>query len=225
MLQMTRPRGIALVALAGVSAALTIASITDASSESTTTSSTSTTADVRRTRRDEDDRQEGDQAKIVCRARLVASCRPGRSAENYGRSAARGWTFGDGVQHDTARLTRTSDTAGIPHRAPQALLQHGHPARHLQGRRHRGRRDGDLQGDDQDLQRHRRVQGRDGHRNDRRHEPRRRPRDADGAAEPHDPCALIDPVARRPPRSSARACRPRRASRRSPGSAPARRRS
>ena len=103
MLRMTEPRGMALVALAGVSAALTVASITDASSQSTTTSSTTTTKTTAK---------KAAKPKIICRARTVAVLPPGTSAENYGTISCTGAAFGEGVQHDTAQLTRTSDTAG-----------------------------------------------------------------------------------------------------------------
>src|SRR5436190_21504820 len=89
----TRPRGLALVALAGVSAALTVASITSAAPQSSATRAT----------------KPASKPKIICRARMIAVLEPGTSSENYGTVSCTGTAFGEGVQHDTAQLTRTSD--------------------------------------------------------------------------------------------------------------------
>ena len=113
MLRMTGPRGIALVALAGVAAALTVASITDAASETTTTPASTTTTKTTTTKATTTKATaKATKPKIICRARLVAVLPPGTSAENYGTISCTGAAFGDGVQHDNAQLTRTSDTAG-----------------------------------------------------------------------------------------------------------------
>src|ERR1044072_7510593 len=113
VLRMTGPRGIALVALAGVAAPLTVASITDAASATTTPPAPTTTPKTRTTKATTTKAPaKPTKPKIICRARLVAVLPPGTSAENYGTTSCTGVAFGDGVQHDTAQLTRTSDTAG-----------------------------------------------------------------------------------------------------------------
>jgi len=48
--------------------------------------------------------------QIICRARMVSVVTPGTTAENYGTVSCTGQGFGVGVQHDTAQLTRPTET-------------------------------------------------------------------------------------------------------------------
>jgi len=109
--RLTRPRGLALVALAGGSAALVVGSITTASSQTTTTPvTTATTTTTTTPKKKTTMKKKATKPKIICRARLVGVLPPGVSAENYGTVSCTGAAFGEGVQHDTAQLTRSSDT-------------------------------------------------------------------------------------------------------------------
>ena len=107
MHRLTRPRGLALVALAGASAALAVGSTTSASSQTSTATTTATTTTKTTTTTTA---KKATKPKIICRARLVGVLPPGESVENYATVSCTGQAFGDGVQHDTARLTRPSET-------------------------------------------------------------------------------------------------------------------
>ena len=115
MHRLTGPRGLALVALAGAAAALAVGSITTASSQTTTatteTATTTTTTTNTTTTKKKATKKKATKPKIVCRARLVGVLPPGVSTENYGTVSCTGVAFGEGVQHDNAQLTRSSDTA------------------------------------------------------------------------------------------------------------------
>src|ERR1044072_9390491 len=119
MHRFSRPSRLALVALAGGAAALTVASMTNAASESTETTQTSTTATTTTattkttaTTTTAAKKKAAAKKKIVCRARLVGVLPAGTSVGNYGTLSCTGASFGEGVQHDNAQLARASDTAG-----------------------------------------------------------------------------------------------------------------
>lgn len=88
--RLSRPALAAAVVGAAAAAGLTATSMTSASSESGATK-------VKK--------------QIICRAAMVSVVTPGTTAENYGTVSCTGRGFGTGVQHDTAQLTRPSETS------------------------------------------------------------------------------------------------------------------
>jgi hypothetical protein len=113
----TRWRKPALAGLAGVLAALGVAtSLTQAASNSTTSTtptstSTTTTTKTTTTTTKPKPAPKATTKTITCKANLVATKAGGSSAENFGTVSCTA-PLGKGVDHDTATLASTSATAG-----------------------------------------------------------------------------------------------------------------
>lgn len=84
-----RKPALVVAAVAATAAALAATSTTGASSKSGATKT---------------------KKQIICRAAMVSVVTPGTTAENYGTVSCSGRGFGVGVQHDTAQLTRPTET-------------------------------------------------------------------------------------------------------------------
>ena len=78
------------VGIAGAAGGLTVTSMTTASSSK---------SDAKASKK-----------QIICRARMAAVVAPETNTENYGTVSCTGVAFGEGIQHDIARLTRPSET-------------------------------------------------------------------------------------------------------------------
>jgi hypothetical protein len=113
----TRSLKTTLVAVAGVVTALAVARLTQAASDGTDRASTSTTKTASTTTTKTTTAppvKSGPKAttkKVTCKASLIAVVTPIDRAEHFGILRCSS-PFGKGVQHDSSKITRTSETAG-----------------------------------------------------------------------------------------------------------------
>ena len=114
----TRSLKTTLVAVAGVVTALAVAGLTQAASSGTDRASTSTTktastttTPARTTTAPAKPGPKTTTKNVTCRASLMAVATPIDKSEHFGILKCSS-PFGKGVQHDSSKITRTSQTAG-----------------------------------------------------------------------------------------------------------------
>ena len=118
MHRFTRSLKTTLVAVAGVITALAVAGLTqaasggrDRASTSTTKIAATTTTPARTTTAPAKPGRKATTKKVTCTANLIAVATPVDKSEHFGILKCSS-PFGKGVQHDSSKITRTSETAG-----------------------------------------------------------------------------------------------------------------